>query len=1209
MTKTFEQGKEEVEKLCRYFETNQQAFLAPGVKEAHVRQSLIDPFFEALGWDVRNTAMAAPQYREVIPEDSLDIEGHQKAPDYVFRVGTLPKFYSEAKKCGVNINADPGPAYQLRRYGWSAKVSLSILTDFEELGVYDCAMMPHPGDKASHARIQYLQFKEYPDRWRELWDIFSREAVWSGAFDQYAASKRKRGTSEVDVEFLKEIEGWRDALARNIAIRNDGLSPDDLNAAVQRTIDRIVFLRMAEDRGLESYSQLLKLCEEPDIYSQFMRKLCRKADEKYNSGLFHFQKEPGVSETPDLITPKLTVDDKVMKTILQSLYFEHGSPYHFGVMPVEILGTVYERFLGKVIRLTAGHQAKVEEKPEVKKAGGVYYTPKYIVDYIVRNTLGKLICGRDTLVSGRDTLVPDKPIKTVSKKLLIRQHNLPHWQIGGSIYFVSFRSARGVLPDPAMRQVMENIKFDDGKRYDLFLAVVMPDHVHMLIKPREIKLGEWFDLGEIMKGIKGVSARKINEILGATGSVWQDENYDHIVRDEQEFDQKLQYMLLNPVKAGLVKEAEQYQFFVRDRSVPPTSVPATGLSPKQISEIKILDPACGSGSFLLGAFQYLLEYHLKWYVEHQAEIKKINEFIYQGCHGQWFLTNKEKKRILLNNIFGVDIDLQAVEVTKLSLLLKALEGEDDASLSRQLSLFHERALPNLAENIKCGNSLITPDYFTGKLIPDPEEMKRVNPFDWNQGFPEAMKDGGFDCIIGNPPYIRIQTMKDWAPLEVEIYKELFQSAKLGNYDIYVVFIEQGLKLLNAKGKLGFICPNKFFNAKYGESIRSIVAEGKHLAHVVHFGDQQVFDGATTYTCLLFLDKSPTNECRFVKVDDLMAWRTGKVGTEGLVKAKQVTASEWNFAVGNSAAIFEKLSQMPVKLFDIAHIFVGLQTDADDIFILEEIKNQEKKVLCRSKATEREHWFEKEHLKPFLKGSLNIRRYCLTNVTKKLIFPYETIDGKSVLISQRDYKLRYPLTWAYLEANRQELAKRNKGQMGQEWHGYVYRKNHTRFGNPKILVPSLATGSCFSIDFDGRYYFVGSGGGGGGGYGITLNSDVDISILYLLGLLNSKLLSAAIRANSTPFRGGYIALNRQYIERLPIRPINKNDSADKNAHDRMVKLVEAMLALHPQLSAAKSEAQKEVIQRQISATDREIDRLVYDLYGLTKEEIAIVEERS
>ncbi len=613
MSKTFEQGKDEISKLCRYFETNRQSFLAPGVKEAHARQSLIDPFFEALGWDVRNASMAAPQYREVIPEDSLDVEGHQKAPDYTFRVGTLPKFYVEAKKCGVNISADPAPAYQLRSYGFSAKLALSILTDFEELGVYDCASRPRPGDKASHGRIQYFRFTEYPDRWREIWDVFSREAVWSGKFDQYAASKRKRGTSEVDTEFLKDIEGWRDKLARNLALRNKDLSVDDLNVAVQRIIDRIVFLRMAEDRGLESYEQLLKLCQQPNIYARFVKTLCRKADEKYNSGLFHFHKEPGVSDAPDTLTPRLAVDDKALKPILQSLYFEHGSPYKFHVMPVEILGTVYERFLGKVIRLTAGHQAKVEEKPEVRKAGGVYYTPAYIVNYIVQNTVGKQIEGKS---------------------------------------------------------------------------------------------------------------------------------------------------------------------------------PAVLAGGKNSQPFRVLDMACGSGSFLLGAYQFLLEHCLKWYQDNTS--KKHVKAVYQNAKGETCLAIAERKRILITHIFGVDIDRQAVETTKLSLLLKALEGEDDATLSRQMRLFHDRALPNLSDNIKCGNSLIASDF---SMIP--EDLVRVRAFDWPVQFPDAMKADGFDSIIGNPPYVFTRNQgipQDEKDHFCRSYKH--QSIQLNTFGI---FLERSYQIVRPNG--------------------------------------------------------------------------------------------------------------------------------------------------------------------------------------------------------------------------------------------------------------------------------------------------------------------------------------------------------------------------------------------------------------------------
>jgi hypothetical protein len=1053
----FEQGLDTVARLVKQFNRNAATYRNPDYNETRARIEFINPLFEALGWDVTNREGNAPQYQEVIHEFSEEIEGVRKAPDYAFRTGSRePKFFVEAKKPGVNVKTDARAAYQLRRYAWSARLPLSILTDFDEFAVYDCRARPSDADKASAGRINLYTCESYPDRFREIWDVFSRSAVRSGSFDRFTSSERgKRGTSLIDVEFLQEIEGWRDELARNLALRNAWLSSDELNDAVQRTIDRIIFLRMAEDRGIEEYGRLQKLADSPtlvkgtgegSIYADLIG-LCRKADGKYNSGLFDLQADP--------LTPRLSVDDKALKSILSDLYFPH-SPYEFSVLPPEILGNVYEQFLGKVIRLTAGHQAKVEEKPEVKKAGGVYYTPAYIVEYIVKNTVGKLVEGK---------------------------------------------------------------------------------------------------------------------------------------------------------------------------------------SPKQLESFRCLDPACGSGSFLLGAYQHLLDYYLQWYTEEEASGKKQAGKVYQlpspqyGAQaggGGWRLTTAEKKRILTTHIFGVDIDRQAVEVTKLSLLLKVLEGESDETLGQQLTLLQERALPNLDNNIKCGNSLIGPDYFAGRLPLDKDEQKRVNPFDWQKEFPDAMKAGGpsassgqgFDCVIGNPPYVRIQTMKEWAPLEVEIYKEQYAAARSGNYDIYVVFVEKVLSLLNKRGRLGFILPHKFFNAQYGEPLRSLLAKGKYLSHVVHFGDQQVFVGATTYTCLMFLDKAGGDECQFVKVDDLAAWRTAQTSevsqdlgglkaafTEGTIPAANITATEWNFAVGKGAALFERLSKMPVKLGDMAHLFVGLQTDADDVFILEEVRKDKKRVLCQSKFTGREHWFEDTHLKPFLKGSLNIRRYCLTDVTKRLIFPYETKEGKSVLIEAKDYKRRYPLTWTYLEENRERLVARNKGQMGQEWYAYVYKKNHTQFGNPKLLVPSIATGSCFAADLDGTFYFVGSGGGGGGGYGITLLAQTVLSYLYLLGLLNSSLLSTYLKTISTPFRGGYIALNRQYIEQLPIRPINFSDPADVGRHDRMVTLVEQMLELHKHLHAATSASDRELYQRQIDATDREIDKLVYELYGLTEAEIKIVEAKS
>ena len=186
-----------------------------------------------------------------------------------------------------------------------------------------------------------------------------------------------------------------------------------------------------------------------------------------------------------------------------------------------------------------------------------------------------------------------------------------------------------------------------------------------------------------------------------------------------------------------------------------------------------------------------------------------------------------------------------------------LEGEDEQTISKQFVLFHQRVLPDLANNIKCGNSLIGPDFYKSQQMTflDEEETYRINAFDWQAEFLEIIKNGGFDAVIGNPPYIRIQGMKEWAPLEVEHYKKAYKAAGKGNYDIYVVFVEKGLSLLNDRSGLGFILPHKFFNSQYGESLRGLLAEGRHLSSIVHFGYQQVFSGATTYTCLLFLTQS------------------------------------------------------------------------------------------------------------------------------------------------------------------------------------------------------------------------------------------------------------------------------------------------------------------------------------------------------------------
>jgi hypothetical protein len=380
--------RERVAQLVERFARNQAEYRAGKYNETETRREFIDPLFAALGWDVDNAGGLPEAYKEVIHEDAIQIGGAHKAPDYAFRIGGQRKFFVEAKKPSVNLALDPTPAFQLRRYAWSAQLPVGVLTDFEEFAVYDGFERPDKTDSAAVARRSHITYEQYVERWDELAALFSREAVMGGALERLVP---KRGTSTIDAAFLKYIEWGRVLVARDIARHNAGLSQRELNYAVQMTIDRVIFLRMAEDRGIEQYGRLRALCEGGEVYAR-LRDLFRQADERYNSGLFHFQKETGHAEGPDDLTPGLTLSDRALKTIFKNLYYP-DSPYEFAVLPVEVLGQVYEQFLGRVIQLH-GSRVEIEEKPEVRKAGGVYYTPKYIVDYIVRQTLDPLLAGK-----------------------------------------------------------------------------------------------------------------------------------------------------------------------------------------------------------------------------------------------------------------------------------------------------------------------------------------------------------------------------------------------------------------------------------------------------------------------------------------------------------------------------------------------------------------------------------------------------------------------------------------------------------------------------------------------------------------------------------------------------------------------------------------------------------------------------------------------
>ncbi len=668
---------QEILDLIARFERHHESYESAAYNETQLRREFLDPFFEALGWDVQNKEGAAEAYKDVIHEDAIKVGAFTKAPDYGFRIGGTRKFFVEAKKPAKKLKDDAEAAFQLRRYAWSATLPLSILTDFQEFAVYDTRFRPSPKDKASVGRVLYFTYAEYAEKWDEIAAIFSLDAVRQGAFDKFAQAKRpKRGALPVDKAFLNEIEGWREGLAKNFAARDPKLDVREINFAVQRIIDRIIFLRIAEDRGIEPYGRLQVLLNGKNVYARLLE-LFEQADGRYNSGLFYFKEEKGRAERPDELTPGLKVDDEVLQNVIEDLY-PPKSPYAFSVISADILGAVYEQFLGKVIRLTAGHHVKVEEKPEVRKAGGVYYTPTYIVEYIVKQTVGKLLEGK---------------------------------------------------------------------------------------------------------------------------------------------------------------------------------------TPKQAGELKVLDPACGSGSFLIGAYQHLLDWHRDWYVKDGVE--KHRKVLYQGMGGEWRLTTKERTRILLNNIYGVDIDQQAVEVTKLSLLLKVLEGGSPDALQREFWGAHERVLPDLGSSIKCGNSVIGPDFYEhGQLAMfDQEEKYRINAFEWQAEFKDIMASGGFDAVIGNPPYLSYSGRQ---AIEISAEeRDYFAShyAWEGWVTSHGLFIERSVRDLSAR-LVSLIVPDQVGHLDGYKAVREAVTRHSRLGEVRYWGEK-VFRGVVTPALTFVADKTHSGEARVI----------------------------------------------------------------------------------------------------------------------------------------------------------------------------------------------------------------------------------------------------------------------------------------------------------------------------------------------------------
>ena len=999
--------------LVENFRQNEADYLSEAYNETQARTDFISPLLQALGWDVYNTKRQPLRLREVIEEATVEVgeERLSKRPDYELRLARQRKLFVEAKKPSVRIGQDRHSAFQVRRYGYSGSLPVSILTNFHQLAVYDCGPVPGESDEAHVARLWLLNYDQFLDHFDDLWDVLARETVYSGEFDRkFGVDVTRRGAEQFDDLFLRQVRDWRERLAMDIHANCADLSSQELTYAVQLFLCRIVFLRICEDREIEKYETLRNL-DEAATFDALVGEL-RRADGFYDSGIFRLLDDEPLG---------IRISDQTLQGIISELYYPQ-SPYTFSVVETEVLGEIYEQFLGEVIDVSGG-PIQIATKPEVQEGGGVVPTPQYIVDSIVE---------------------------------------------------------RALIPS------------------------------------------------------------------------------------------------------------------------------VKGKTPSDLKDFVVADICCGSGTFLLSGYEALMEHHLASYQSEGDVGGHIGRTIYEGAGQQWKLTFQEKRRILMDHIRGVDIDANAVEVTRFSLLLKLIEDETVESLQDYVQTSGEPALPALEAVVRSGNSLVSYEEWAAAFgnLPAPL-IPNVNPFTWAEEFPDEMGRGGFDVIIGNPPYVRIQNLAAYSPEEVAFYQNPgspYATAHQDNFDKYALFVERALTLLRPSGRLGFIMPHKFMTIRSGRTLRGLIAERRILEQIVHFGAKQVFGaGTSNYTSILVFDRSGRQQVSLEVVGALEEWRYGTSGLVTQIPADEFSEDSWQFADEETRALFSRLRERcPNRLEDLAEIFVGVQTSADSIYIFESVAEDAGTVTLRWNG--RDWPIERDVLRPCLR-KVTLSPCSRPEANRWMIYPYELVpDGqgeRARLYQPEEMANDFPGCWEYLTARRQELEQRDiTGGLAAErqWYQFGRSQSLTKFGGPKIILPILSLEARYS--FDDSNVMV-TGGGNGPYYMIRPRPESPVSNFYLLAVLHHPVSEAMVRTNTSVFRGGYYSHGKQFIEDIPI-PVPAEEE---------LAIVEGMVAeLINTLDAIKTSRtpQERVLgTRQANQLRHQIEDCISALLGVDADDIEVI----
>lgn len=957
--------------------------------EATIR-AWIDELLSIFGWDVQNTQQVQTEHTLGRSERERlhGIGSTNTRPDYTLVNGNVPLAFIDAKSLGVDIEHDKEAAFQIRSYGWSIGAPFSIVTNFEQMAVYNCSVMPNVNDEADFARTFFFTCNQYIEKFETLQAILLRSNVIAGNL-----SLTHENENALDENFSIMLGEIRKELAKAIIKNNQIDNISTLSYYVQTIINRILFIRVCESRGLE-IEGLLKRFSEGNFWNEFKNSSYADFYNHYDGPMF--------KRIPPL--QSLSIDNEVFDHFLNYLYYP--SPYRFDVIPLKTLSDIYDLFLGYQL-VVDGDTVTDELKSEFKKSNGAVTTPLSLVNRVINCTL--------------------------------------------------------------------------------------------------------------------------------------------------------------------------------------TSPTIENLTIPQILQLKIVDIACGSGVFIVGAYDNLVNL-----IEKRLALgEKVDDAFAIRLNGKYTLTIEGRRSVINNCLYGVDINPEAVEVAKMSLSLKLIDNYAPKDFGT-VGILGSQILKGIGKNIRCGNSLVSSDIevLYPSISENLHELQATNAFDWQTAFPEVFTKGGFDFVVGNPPYVEVKNYNVELPYMALYIKEVYRSSKNGKIDLAVPFIERGVSLLNQHGRLGYIIQKRFFKTDYGKGIRKLLTSNELLNGVYDYAETDLFPGRITYVAIIVCDnnREKNHNIWYVNSSD---------NASHLLPAKSLTEMPWNFENAQLNALRLKLSDQLGMLKDICHVKVGLQTLWNDAYqiIAEKVENN---LIYGHSIIDDNVVIEENACKPLICNEhfapLTKRPY-----TTFAVFPYSvTDDGEVTELSIEDYSKLYPKAGEYLSrhknliCNSVETLPQKNGAYSRDkyWHLFTRANNHGAVYE-KICVPMTAQYTQASVIMDKHVYCDNANM-----FFIQVDIIDETHLYALAAIINSTIFNTFARSIANPQQGGYYKFNKQFLDPVPV-PKDAFLNSDKNIR-KLAKIAKRIEALNEQIKNSMG-AQTSGLQLSLQNQWQQLDKVCDKLYGITRAE--------